>query len=172
MSVASLPASNGSGIRQPPGPKNALGRLKINLTDDDAIYLHDTNAKSAFNRDQRDLSHGCVRVKDIDQLAGELMRDGGDDSRLDEALATSDTRTLPLPRRWNVYLVYFTMDQDETGALRSYSDPYSRDATIIARLGGASRAARAADCGKDDADADRFQLSRASFVELRLPSRS
>lgn len=132
-------ASNGSGVRQPPGPKNALGKLKINLTDTPAIYLHDTNAKSAFNRDKRDLSHGCVRVKDIDQLASELMRDGGDDMPLQEALADTDTRTMRLPKQWEVYLVYFTMDQDETGTLRTYGDPYGRDAKLLALLDGGAK---------------------------------
>ena len=129
-------AAGGWQVRQPPGPKNALGRLKINLMNDQAIYLHDTPAKSGFNRDERALSHGCVRVKDIDQLAYELMSDGGDPGKLDEALSTSDTKTLRLPKRWPVYLVYFTMDQDENGQLVSYGDPYGRDAEVLARLDG------------------------------------
>lgn len=123
-------------VRQPPGPRNALGKLKINLINDQAIYLHDTNAKAAFNRDERALSHGCVRVKDIDQLAAELMRDGGDEAPLDAALAGSKTATLSLPKRWDVYLVYFTMDRDETGSLVRYGDPYGRDAKLLARLDG------------------------------------
>jgi murein L,D-transpeptidase YcbB/YkuD len=129
-------SANGYSVRQLPGPKNALGRLKINLTNDQAIYLHDTPAKAGFARDERALSHGCIRVKNIDQLAAELMADGGDGAQLDEALAQSDTRTLELPKRTNVYLVYFTLDQDENGELVSYGDPYGRDAQVIARLDG------------------------------------
>lgn len=129
-------AAGGWQVRQPPGPRNALGRLKINLLNDQAIYLHDTPAKAGFNRDERALSHGCVRVKDIDQLAAELMSDGGDAGKLDEALASNDTKTLRLPKRWPVYLVYFTMDEDESGQLVSYGDPYGRDAEVLARLDG------------------------------------
>ena len=123
-------------VRQPPGPRNALGRIKFNLVNDQAIYLHDTPAKSGFDRDQRALSHGCIRIKDIDQLAAELMGDGGEVEKLDAALADTDTQTLRLPRTWNVYLVYFTADVGEDGAVVSLDDPYGRDAPLLARLDG------------------------------------
>lgn len=125
-------------FRQPPGPRNALGKIKFNLINDQAIYLHDTPAKTGFARDRRDLSHGCVRVKDIAGLASELMRDGGDDSGLQDALGQTKTQTVMLPKRWPVYLVYFTMDRGEDGDLVSYGDPYSRDSKLIAQLDGAA----------------------------------
>ncbi|UAK25138.1 L,D-transpeptidase family protein [Sphingomonas nostoxanthinifaciens] len=129
--------SDGWAVRQPPGPRNALGRIKFNLINDQAIYLHDTPAKRAFGRDERALSHGCIRVKDIDQLAAQLMQDGDGGARLDEALANTSTETLPLPRTWQVYIVYFTMDADPAGGdLVSYGDPYGYDARIIAALDG------------------------------------
>jgi len=123
-------------VVQPPGPHNALGRIKFNLDNDQAIYLHDTNAKSAFNRDDRALSHGCVRVKDIDQLATELMEQGGDDAALEEALAGKGTETLDLPQTWPVYIVYFTADADEAGNIVTYDDPYGYDARVLAALDG------------------------------------
>lgn len=124
------------GVMQPPGPRNALGKIKFNLDNDQAIYLHDTNAKSAFARDDRALSHGCVRVKDIDQLATELMEQGGDDGALEEALAGDKTATLRLPQTWPVYIVYFTVDTDESGALVTYRDTYGYDAKVLAALDG------------------------------------
>jgi murein L,D-transpeptidase YcbB/YkuD len=124
-------------VIQPPGPRNALGRIKFNLDNDQAIYLHDTNAKSAFNRTQRALSHGCVRVKDIDQLAAELMSQGqGDPGTLDEALARAQTATLRLPQTWPVYIVYFTADADESGDVATYGDPYGYDARVLSALDG------------------------------------
>jgi L,D-transpeptidase YcbB len=137
--------ARGSGqwqVIQPPGPRNALGRIKFNLVNDQAIYLHDTPAKAAFKKQERALSHGCIRVSNIDQLAAELMtREGGDPVALEEALATNQTQTLRLPRQWPVYLVYFTMDRDGTGALTSYGDPYGYDEEVLARLDG-NRASR------------------------------
>ncbi|WP_294391754.1 L,D-transpeptidase family protein [uncultured Sphingomonas sp.] len=130
----------GNGARaivQAPGPRNALGRIKFNLDNDQAIYLHDTPAKTAFKRDQRALSHGCIRVSNIDQLASELMsREGGDAVALEQALAGADTQTLRLPHQWPVYLVYFTVDLDANGALTSYGDPYQYDNVILAQLDG------------------------------------
>ena len=121
-------------VRQPPGPRNALGRLKINLANDQAIYLHDTPAKAGFAKSARALSHGCIRVKDIDRLAEELMGDAAADGRLDTALAGEETTTLRLPRAWTVYLVYFTADLGDDGTVVTYGDPYARDAALIARL--------------------------------------
>ncbi|NIJ06422.1 murein L,D-transpeptidase YcbB/YkuD [Sphingomonas vulcanisoli] len=129
-------ANGQASFRQPPGPRNALGKIKFNLINDQAIYLHDTPAKAGFARDQRDLSHGCVRVKDIAGLASELMRDGGDDGELQDALGQSKTATVMLPKRWPVYLVYFTMDRGDDGDLVTYGDPYDRDAKLIAQLDG------------------------------------
>ncbi len=123
-------------VRQPPGPRNSLGRIKFNLVNDQAIYLHDTPAKALFARQQRALSHGCIRVKNIDRLATQLMDDGGEALPLDEALASTQTATLRLPRTWQVYIVYFTMDSVEPGSLVTYDDPYGYDARIVASLDG------------------------------------
>lgn len=48
---------------QDSGAINALGRIKFNFHNKYSVYLHDTNLKSAFNRHNRALSHGCVRVE-------------------------------------------------------------------------------------------------------------
>ncbi|WP_116089822.1 L,D-transpeptidase family protein [Sphingomonas crusticola] len=129
-------SAGGYSVIQPPGPRNALGRIKFNLANDQAIYLHDTNAKAAFTREERALSHGCVRVKDIDRLAAELMSNGGDEAQLDQALARSQTATLRLPKTWPVYIVYFTADADEAGGITTYSDPYGYDRRVLAGLDG------------------------------------
>jgi len=134
--VARRLGDGSSGVMQPPGPRNALGKIKFNLDNDQAIYLHDTNAKAAFNRDDRALSHGCVRVKDIDQLATELMEQGGDDAQLEEAMAGTQTATLHLPQTWPVYIVYFTADTDENGDVVTYRDTYGYDAKVLAALDG------------------------------------
>ena len=129
-------SADGWQVRQPPGPRNSLGRIKFNLVNDQAIYLHDTPAKALFARTERALSHGCIRVKNIDRLATELMEDGTGTDRLDDALAGKETRTLRLARSWPVYLVYFTIDRGADGQLVRYRDPYGRDAAVIARLDG------------------------------------
>jgi murein L,D-transpeptidase YcbB/YkuD len=54
---------------QDSGNVNALGRIKFNFGNPFSVYLHDTNSKSAFNRHNRAVSHGCVRVEKPLELA-------------------------------------------------------------------------------------------------------
>jgi L,D-transpeptidase YcbB len=56
-------------VRQRPGPANSLGRFKFDLPNGEGIYLHDTPKKELFAQDQRNLSHGCVRLEDAARLA-------------------------------------------------------------------------------------------------------
>ena len=60
-------------VRQRPGPANSLGQFKFDLPNGDGIYLHDTPKKEPFAQDQRNLSHGCVRLEDAAKLARWLM---------------------------------------------------------------------------------------------------
>ena len=49
-------------LMQKPGPNNALGLVKFMFPNQYAVYLHDTNDKSLFNRNQRNLSSGLRTV--------------------------------------------------------------------------------------------------------------
>ena len=60
-------------IRQRPGPANSLGQFKFDLPNGDGIYLHDTPRKELFAQDERNLSHGCVRLEDAERLARWLL---------------------------------------------------------------------------------------------------
>jgi murein L,D-transpeptidase YcbB/YkuD len=60
-------------VRQRPGPANSLGHFKFDLPDSDGIYLHDTPKKELFAQDERNLSHGCVRLEDAERLARWLL---------------------------------------------------------------------------------------------------
>ena len=124
--------AGGYRVVQAPGPTNVLGRIKIDMPNPHAIYLHDTPNKAVFNREQRALSHGCVRVENIAELAASLA----DGSKLDAALENPrQTRTIQLERSVPVYIVYFTAQADPDGRLRMLPDPYSRDGQLVARLG-------------------------------------
>lgn len=59
----------GSRIYQPPGKSNSLGRLRFNADNNMNIYLHDTNQRYLFDKDDRAFSLGCVRVQQWDNLA-------------------------------------------------------------------------------------------------------
>ena len=51
-------------IWQPPGDKNALGRIRFNFPNKFLVYQHDTPDKHLFAHDKRAYSHGCMRVQD------------------------------------------------------------------------------------------------------------
>lgn len=124
--------SDGSlSVRQAPGPRNALGRIKIDMPNAHAIYLHDTPQKAAFERTNRALSHGCVRVQNIQELAA-LLHDG---AALDDALADpAKTKVLQLEKSVPVYIVYFTAEAQPDGTIRYLGDPYQRDQALLAQI--------------------------------------
>ncbi|MES2497551.1 MAG: L,D-transpeptidase family protein [Pseudomonadota bacterium] len=123
-------------VWQAPGPTNALGRIKIDMPNAHAIYLHDTPNHAVFSRANRALSHGCVRVENIQELAATLQGGGGD---LDEALSQpGKTKTFQLEKSMPVYLVYFTAEVEADGSVRKVGDPYGRDRALLAKLGPAA----------------------------------
>lgn len=128
-------------LRQKPGPKNALGRVKFVFPNGHAVYLHDTPSQGAFARARRDLSHGCVRVQDPEALANWVLRKQPEwtAERIHEALngEAEDwavTLSSPIP----VYLVYVTAVAPGDGAMHYFEDIYGHDALLQAALDAAS----------------------------------
>ena len=112
------------GLRyMPPGPQNPLGRMMFDLDDDELIYLHDTNEKQLFNRDQRALSHGCIRVQQARALAAWSL--GVSEKAIDSMVARGSTQAVPVPEDIRVVFVYSTRFPDEHGEIISYPDVYS-----------------------------------------------
>ena len=107
----------------PPGPQNPLGRMMFDLDDDEFIYLHDTNEKGLFKREQRALSHGCVRVEQARALAAWAL--GVSEQEIDAMVARGTTYSVPLPDNIPVALVYYTRFPDESGQVATYPDIYA-----------------------------------------------
>ena len=123
--------------RQPPGPSNALGKLKFVMPNPKAIYLHDTNAKSKFNARVRAFSHGCIRTKDIDQLAAILLSQGQTDwtpEKVQEVIASGKTVEAKFARPVPVYIVYMSSAATVEGKIVDYADVYNRDGKAVAAL--------------------------------------
>ena len=123
--------------RQPPGPSNALGQLKFVMPNDEAIYLHDTNAKSRFNSSVRAASHGCIRTKDVLELATQLLGDDNGEwtpERIKAALASKKTVQANFVKPLPVYIVYFSAAANTDGSIVNYDDMYKRDDEVIAAL--------------------------------------
>lgn len=62
-------------VAQHKGRGNSLGRIIFRFNNQFDVYLHDTNSPSAFNRDRRTISHGCVRVQRPFDLAMFMLPD-------------------------------------------------------------------------------------------------
>ena len=133
-------------VVQQPGPQNSLGRMKIDMPNAHAIFLHDTPARNLFDSANRARSHGCIRVERALELAMTVAILGGGATR-DEAVEIStsgDYTRVPVERTMPVYITYTTMGVDVAGELREYDDIYGRDAPVLAsfdapRVGNRSR---------------------------------
>ena len=130
-------------IVQLPGPDNALGQVKFDMRNDQAIYLHDTPAKALFARDRRWFSHGCVRVQDALGFASMIADQEGVTDAWLEARATGDETFVPLPREIPVRTLYHTAFVDG-GRVRFRPDPYGLDEDVARALGLAAQPRRTA----------------------------
>jgi murein L,D-transpeptidase YcbB/YkuD len=119
-------------VRRGPGPWNSMGAIKFMMPNDYGIYLHDTPDKSLFDKDDRWISNGCIRVEDAKRLSSWLFGDmptpttGQPEERVDLAE--------PVP----VYITYLTAGADSRGAVFR-PDRYNRDPGVLARYFGNDR---------------------------------
>ncbi len=122
-------------FRQDPGPRNALGFIKFMFPNEYDVYLHDTPARSLFDREDRTFSHGCIRVQDPLRLAELLLDDPAwTRAALESAIASRQTRTLSLARPIPMLILYWTASADLHGELHFYRDVYRRDAALLRAL--------------------------------------
>jgi murein L,D-transpeptidase YcbB/YkuD len=124
-------------MRQEPGPKNALGRIKFLFSNPYEVYLHGTPDKHLFERVVRAFSSGCIRVKDPVRLASFLLNDGSREME-EEVLSNIHLGTnqgITLPIAVPIYLVYWTAWVDEDGGMHFRHDIYGRDARLIELFG-------------------------------------
>ncbi len=126
--------TSGYSFRQPPGERNALGRIKFMFPNDHSVYLHDTPSKALFANDRRAYSHGCVRVQDPLKFAEVIFNIGmpgqnWTDEKIGKMLGGAE-RYLNLKQRIPVHMVYFTTFVDESGRLVSRDDIYGTNAQV------------------------------------------
>jgi L,D-transpeptidase YcbB len=121
------------GVRQPPGPENALGEIKFLFPNKHAIYMHDTPSKPLFERDSRAFSHGCVRVQNPREFAEIIL--GWDQQRIASTLAGTRDQSVPVEAEIDVHVAYFTAWPDENGNIRYHEDVYGRDRLLEKAMG-------------------------------------
>jgi murein L,D-transpeptidase YcbB/YkuD len=123
-------------IKQPPGERNALGRVKFMFPNKYAVYLHDTPSKSLFQKDYRAYSHGCMRVMDPWDFADALMAANPDVSgAVLKSMVGGGEKQVNLAHKIPVHVTYFTAWVDETGTLQVRDDVYGHDKRTEKALG-------------------------------------
>jgi murein L,D-transpeptidase YcbB/YkuD len=120
-------------LRQREGSENSMGIIKFNFANNYGVYLHDTNSKRLFQRDRRDLSHGCVRVSNAVAFAHYLVRE--DDiyvspEDLDQYLSLQQRLTVDLRNPIPLHLEYFTAEVLD-GVPAFYNDIYKKDSVMM-----------------------------------------
>lgn len=119
-------------MRQPPGPKNALGLVKFMFPNRHNIYLHDTPAKNLFGREVRAYSHGCIRLADPFDFAYALLsvQEANPEGYFQSILGTGRETRVNLDDPLPVHLIYRTAFTTPKGELHFRRDIYGRDAKI------------------------------------------
>jgi len=114
---------------QPPGPKNALGKIKFKFPNQFAVYLHDTPAKKYFKKARRAFSHGCIRIARPNALLATFAphERSVNFNRAQRILRGKRKTQLNLSQRVPVHIVYLTAWVKSDGLLYYLSDVYNYD---------------------------------------------
>lgn len=126
----------GGQIRQDPGPQNPLGVVKFLFSNPYDVYLHDTNSPKLFERQDRFLSHGCMRISDALALAAYLLKDDPQWSpdRIEAVVKAGRNLRARLVDPIPIHVVYDTAWVDESGTVQFRDDVYGRDRQVTAPL--------------------------------------
>ncbi len=121
---------------QPPGPANALGRVKFILPNPYNVYLHDTPSRQLFLNAERSCSSGCIRVERPLELAALLLAEDPDwgPAAIRAAVAAGRPRTVFLPRPVPVMILYWTAGMGPDGEFGFHPDVYGRDQAVLQAL--------------------------------------
>ncbi len=123
-------------IRQDPGKKNALGRVKFIFPNNHRVYLHDTPSRSLFAQNSRAFSHGCVRVENPFEFAKVLISNSEywTNEKFDYYSNRSQTKTVKLDKPIPIHITYMTAWADEQGVINFRPDIYKQDSQIANNL--------------------------------------
>lgn len=121
-------------IIQHPGPLNSLGRIQFMLQNQYSIYLHDTPANHLFDREQRDFSHGCVRLEQPGELAMILLQDQLPNDSIMKYMSEDEKKVIPLEEKIPVHLIYQTAWASDENMLHFREDIYGFDGITLEHL--------------------------------------
>ena len=121
-------------LRQDSGAGNSLGSIRIGMPNKLAVYMHDTPSKGLFGADYRFLSHGCVRVQGVYDLAAWLLEGTGggpsggwDKAALQAKIKEGARYDINLAKAVPVIWVYLTGWSNGDGPANFRDDVYNID---------------------------------------------
>ena len=121
-------------VVQLPGPHNALGRVMFDSPNDFDVYLHDTPAKALFERNDRAVSNGCIRVEAILQLTALVLGEENSPRQITDDINAGRTQRIEINDQVALYLLYWTAIGTDHGTVEFRRDLYDRDERLIAAL--------------------------------------
>lgn len=126
----------GSGIRQRPGPGNALGKVKFIFPNSFNMYFHDTPSKSLFGQDKRAFSHGCIRLSEPQKMAEWLLRNDPEwpKEKIVSAMNQKTEKGVKLKESIPVFIIYYTAWVDHEGLLNFRDDVYKHDSELMKKM--------------------------------------
>ena len=116
-------------LMQPPGPRNALGKIKFKFPNRFSVYLHDTPTRYLFKKSFRAYSHGCVRLSQPQKLL-ETVAGFNKNMNLKKAkkiLKGKRKTQLNMSDKLRIHLVYLTAGLNSDGELEFRDDLYHYD---------------------------------------------
>jgi L,D-transpeptidase YcbB len=123
-------------LKQLPGKNNPLGKVKFLFPNTHDIYLHDTPDKTAFTKQNRALSHGCIRVANAPKLVEYLLRDQSEwtSQKIQTAMNSGKEQTISLKTKQPVNITYLTAWVDANGYMNFRPDVYNHDKDAIEKM--------------------------------------
>ena len=120
-------------FKQDPGDQNALGLVRIDMPNEQTVYMHDTPMKNLFSQRGRAFSAGCVRVQNVFDLVDWIARHeiGWETAgRAREVVDGGQALDLVLTRPIPVHFVYITAWAEPDGTVHFRPDLYNRDGYV------------------------------------------
>jgi murein L,D-transpeptidase YcbB/YkuD len=159
MGIHTVRTRNGIAFRQPPGERNALGRIKFDFPNRFAVYLHDTPQKHLFAQERRAFSSGCMRVENPTEFAEVLLSIAVTGERYTADRLTKmfgkGPRWIKFANRIPVHLTYMNAYVDDDGRLVMREYLYRLDSRVQAALNG-----------------EKIQVAAAAAPAVRRPART
>lgn len=113
-------------LRQNSGNVNSLGSLKFQFNNPYFLYLHDTDSKHLFAKENRFFSHGCVRVEKPLELASLVLNVKQEVIKADIQKKRTKVVSVASKDPYLVVIWYTIVDFDSAGTLKYFPDVYHR----------------------------------------------